>query len=278
MYDRVLVPLDGSAFAEEIIPFALAFAQAMHIGTTLLRVTAEARETASAEEYIRELAQRIGAEGKTITAEEDTATTILQELRSQARTLVTMTTHGRTGLLEAVLGSVAQRVVKEAAGPILVYRPRGAPSSISTVPAPISVVLVPLDGSVFSEWIVPHAAEMALALKTEMVMVQVLTDVHPPALASQGDVMEESYIRSRARHATQKWGIQVNWDTLHGDTASAICEYVKSRQNVVVAMSSHGRRGLSRAILGSVAGECVRRAGVPVLVYHAETSSRPSNI
>jgi nucleotide-binding universal stress UspA family protein len=57
---------------------------------------------------------------------------------------------------------------------------------------------------------------------------------------------------------------------LHGHAPDAICEYLSGLHDVVLAMSSHARAGLKETIFGSVTHECVRRAGVPVLVYRPE--------
>jgi nucleotide-binding universal stress UspA family protein len=54
---------------------------------------------------------------------------------------------------------------------------------------------------------------------------------------------------------------------LHGEAGDAICRYVNGMQNTMLAMTSHARGGLERALLGSVAATCIRKAGVPMLIY-----------
>lgn len=90
----------------------------------------------------------------------------------------------------------------------------------------------------------------------------------------QGDVREESYLTSRAKWVEAKLAARAAWETLHGDAGSAICQFVDTQRNAIITMSSHDRKGLPRAILGSVTGECVRESGVPVLILR--TATRPS--
>jgi nucleotide-binding universal stress UspA family protein len=272
MYDRILVPLDGSPLAEEVIPYALALARSMGVELTLLRVAEHESEVTAAKEYVQPLARRLNAEGKVLLAHMDPASTILGELEQHPHTLAAMTTHGRAAVLEVILGSVALRVVRDARRPVLIYRPRGIGEAAEVDrQVKITTVMAPLDGSDFSESMLPHAAEMAKALKAKLALVQVLsTESSEPPEVPPGDVLESSYIHGRAEETRRKYGVEADWEVLHGHPADAICEYLNSRHDVMLAMSFHARAGLRETIFGSVTHECVRRAGVPVLVYRPE--------
>lgn len=279
MYDRILVPLDGSQFAEEIVPYALGFARSMGARLTLLHVAKHDSDVAAAEEYMQPLARRLGAEGKVVVAHTDTGKVILEELSQHPRTLVTMTTHGHTALLEAILGSVALSVVHDAGQPVLIYRPRGTlRSGAVDKEMKIASVMAPLDGSKFSECMLPHAARMALSLGAKLTLVQVLPpEVKEPPEVSSGDILESSYLHARAEETKREYEIEADWEVLHGDPADAICEYLNGQHDVMLAMSSHTRGGLRETVFGSVTHECVRRAGVPVLVYRPENQTpRPT--
>ena len=244
----------------------------MGIGLMLLQVIAHERGLAAADEYEKRLAERLGAERKLVVTEAHPAIAILAELNQRPRTLAAMTTHGRTGLLEAILGSVAHSVVRDAWRPVLVYRPRGtARDEAIREEARVNSLVAPLDGSGFSERMVPHAVEIARALEASLTLVQVLSPktAEPPE-ARPGDVLESSYVRGQAMEIKTKYGIEADWEVLHGDAADAICDYVRGRHDVMLAMSSHTRAGLGESILGSVTAECVQRAGLPVLVYHPQ--------
>jgi nucleotide-binding universal stress UspA family protein len=202
MYDRILVPLDGSPLAEEVIPYALALARSMGVELTLLRVAEHKNDVAAAEEYVRRLARRLNAEGRVV-GYADPASGILGELTRYPRALATMTTHGRTGLLEAILGSVALSVIRHARRPVLLYRPRGNGDAAELDrEVNITTVVAPLDGSDFSESMLPHAVDMVKSLKARLLLVQVLsTEFGEAPEAPPGDVLESSYIHGRADEA-----------------------------------------------------------------------------
>lgn len=265
MYDPILVPLDGSPKAEEMIPYAQGIARSTGATLTLLRVADQEGDLATAEEYIQPLARRLGVEGKALPVWRDPGRTIVRQLREHPNGLVAMTTHGRTGLMEVVLGSVALGVVRHARRPVLIYHPRGTTGGDE---AHISTVVSPLDGSDFSELTVPYAVEMAKSLQAKLSLVQVLAPkASVPPGAPVSDVVESAYVAGWAKELRREHGIDTEWEVLRGDPAEAIPNYVKARADVMLAMASHTRAGLKGTIFGSVTRECVRRARVPVLVY-----------
>ncbi len=273
MYDQVLIPLDGSPFAEEIIPYALGLARSADATIALFRAVQHEGELAEAEDYVSGLAGRLGAKGEVATIRTDPASAIVAEMERRPDTMVALTTHGRGGLLETILGSVALSVLHDAPRPVLVYRPRGGEGAgRAGEHANIDTVVVPLDGSSFSERILPHAVDMAEAVKASFTLVQVLPAAPTrPAMTPPGDVLESTYVRRWAEKIKEDHGIGVEWDVLHGPPADAIRRYLSGRSDVVLAMSSHARPRLKETVFGSVTHECVRRAGVPILVCGAKT-------
>ncbi|MEK6561823.1 MAG: universal stress protein, partial [Candidatus Binatota bacterium] len=81
------------------------------------------------------------------------------------------------------------------------------------------------------------------------------------------DVLEYSYVRRQAEATRRGYGLEVGWDVLHGDPGEGICNHVQGRDDVILAMTTRARAGLEQAVFGSVTSECVRRAGVLLLVY-----------
>jgi nucleotide-binding universal stress UspA family protein len=265
--ERVLVPLDGSAFSEEILPFAGGVARATGAALTLLRVADKEREIAEARAYVEALARDLGADAKVSLSGTDVTTAILEEASREPRALVAMTSHGRTGLLDALVGSVALGVVRHSGRPVLIYRPRGGSNGRLDRDVKIERVVLTLDGSAFSESIIPAAAEMATALKARLVLVHAVSvRVKVPSDIPAGDVLESSYVRSRAEWIEHTYGVRPEWEVLHGDPADAICRYLEGQRDAILAISSHSRSGLKRTIFGSVTSECLRRSGCPLLV------------
>ena len=82
-----------------------------------------------------------------------------------------------------------------------------------------------------------------------------------------GDVLESSYLQRKAAEIKKKYEIEPSWDVLHGEAGDAICRYVNGMEETLLAMTSHARNGVERALLGSVAAVCIRKAGVAMLIY-----------
>jgi len=274
VYGRVLVPLDGSVYSEEVLPYARGIARTTRAGLALLRVADEEGDIPEAREYVEALARELGVEGKVSLARTDVTSAILEEASRDPRALVAMTTHGRTGLLEALLGNVALSVVRNSGRPVLIYRPRGDSKGKQGRDAKIERVVLPLDGSAFSERMIPEAVEMAKSLKVHLALVHVVSpDVKMPPGIPAGDVLESSYIHSQAEKIEKAYGVRPDWDVLHGDPGDAICHYVEGRRDAMLAMSSHSRSGLKRTVFGSVTSECLRRSGTPLLVLWPERNA-----
>jgi nucleotide-binding universal stress UspA family protein len=270
MHDEIIACLDGSARAEAILPLARAIAKSTRAGLTLLRVTADTDELKAEQETLREHERLFGARVKSVIAP-DPAAAILEELRKNPAALPALTSHGRTALMEAALGSVALKVVRGAGRPVLVYRPQ-LPGA--EVPRRIEIIVVPLDGSAFSEKIIPYAVDFAGCVGAKIILVQALEFGLKDVAGSlpRSDISESAYLQSRTADIKRKYRLETNWDVLHGEPAEAICRFVEGMPNTMLALTSHARTGLERAFLGSVAAACVRHSGVPVLLYWPRAS------
>lgn len=268
--DEIVVCMDGSSFAEEIVPYARGIAAATGARLVFLRVTGRRDELAGAGDYMRGFGKIPGVDWKVLLDDGDVGKTIVAELDRHPEALAAITTHGRTGLLQALAGSVALSVIRGARRPVLLYRPRGESIRGEERAVKIETVVATLDGSEFSQSILPHAVEMARSLKARVELVQALPLGAPETYLSEartGDLLESSYVHLQAERTRRAYGLEVDWEVLHGDPAEAICSYVQGRAGVMLAMTSHAKGGLERAVFGSVSGQCVRRAGVPILLY-----------
>ncbi len=266
MINEILVCLDGSSLAEKVLPLARGIAHATGAILTGVKVVRDSDQIARAESYMRESARRFGAQIKFVVSG-DPALAILEELEKDPTTLVAITTHGRTAWSEAVLGSVAFQVIRGAKRPVILYCPLVKDAN---APKKVTTLVVALDGSDFSEGIIPYAAEMAKALATRLLLIQALP-LRSPILAGPDQetvvLLESAYLHRKAAAIKQTHGIDADWEVLRGDPADAICRYLKGMPDTLLAMTTHARSALERAVLGSVAGYCVRHAGVPLLLY-----------
>ena len=194
MYSCVLVPLDGSALAAQVLPYAGMVAKSTGATVLLLRVVNPypgelvregisvyretddqagplpsaadwedvlARINSDAQAYLDEMAGTIRPDGVTVETavrDGDPAECIVEEADRDAGTLIAMTTHGRTGVGRWLLGSVTDKMVRGGKHPMLITRAQEGGAH------PVNRVVLTLDGSDLSEQALPHAAAMANAL------------------------------------------------------------------------------------------------------------------
>lgn len=179
--------------------------------------------------------------------------------------LVVMGTHGRTGLTRVVLGSVAEKVVRHAPCSVLVTRGEGKP---------FTDVLVPVDFSVSSEQAVEQAARLVRPGGSGVTLLHVIE----APVAANGEMFDLSFMRELdqasataldevAATLTRKVDVPVSTRIRIGYAGGQILAALeKDPVFDLVVMGSHGRTGLKRALLGSVAEKIVRHAPCSVLV------------
>lgn len=265
MYKRILVPVDGSSFSNQILPLAETIARTTGAQLALYRAVGRHDRMAEAEGALRTQADSCGAQAICAEVHGDVAQAILQEAARVPDTLVAITSHGRSGVMRAVLGSTALDVLRAGGKPLLVYRPREHGPASAAAGAAIERIFVPLDGSPLSESIIPQAVELARALKSRIVVVAVLQQSGPGVSGMEGlDVMESSYVQAQAAAITKTHGIDAGWEVLHGDPEKAIPEFVRTYPASILAMTTRGRSAVTSALLGSVTAAALRDSGVPV--------------
>jgi nucleotide-binding universal stress UspA family protein len=134
-------------------------------------------------------------------------------------------------------------------------------------------ILVPLDGSALAEATLPQVTEMAKGLGAGLLLLRVaIAHVFPGMDPTEEEVRvvheAEEYVEALAGKLADK-GVRVRPAVRYGKPAEQIFGHIADNQADMVAMSTHGRSGLSRLVMGSVAEEVVRSAGVPVLLVRA---------
>lgn len=266
MFDEIIACLDGSPLAEKILPLARGMARQGKRRLIFLRIVEDNDELAAEEEYLRNLTREYGAELR-FRVSPDPAGAIIAELDRQPRAIAALTTHGRTAWGEAILGSVALGVLRGAKRPVIIFRsynnPREAPKRISTI-------ALALDGTHFAECMISYAVRAAQALSAGLLLIQALpshADLADVAVHEKSDIVEASYLHCKAAEIKATYGIEAQWEVLHGAAPDAICRYLSDAPETLIAMTTHARAKLERLVLGSIAGACVRHAGVPLLLY-----------
>jgi nucleotide-binding universal stress UspA family protein len=287
MFGTILVPLDGSTLAARAVPFATAFARAAGARLVLIRaVRAEpvpSEKAALAQRAARRRAEvelgvvvdQLRQEGLTAEARVSSKAApeaIVDAARQQHANLIVMSTHGRSGIGRWLYGSVADRVLQRTRVPVLLI----PPSCERTCPAEGALrLLVPLDGSELAERALGFARAVA-GTAGEVLLYRVLppsvpiddgdpldpywTEVFAEARANVLDYLESVAAPLRAA------GCRVRLAVEHGARAQRIAEYARREKVDLVVLSSHGRAGVARWLLGSVAEELLRDGRTPLLL------------
>jgi nucleotide-binding universal stress UspA family protein len=255
MIQHVIVPLDGSDHADRALQPAMEVAGRLGASVTLLRaVHPDDVDLATAE--LRERLERFEVPGADLVIDtmNGPVGAIVQAVADRPESLVCMTTHGRSGLSRALLGSVAEEALRQLDVPFLLVGPAYDPAiGVGTC------VIVPVDGSHRSEAVLPIATQWSDALDAPLWVVIVVDPADAERVAAEGgDLQENAYVH---RVASQMPAMrhEVDWEVLHNaDPAVGITEFVEARNGGLVVMATHGRSGLARVALGSVTARVVR--------------------
>ncbi|MBV9545253.1 MAG: universal stress protein, partial [Chloroflexi bacterium] len=144
IFSHILVPLDGSAEANIAVAQACTLAASSGATITLVRVVSSAKEVTDAEAFLADIARQYATSNQrieTVARDGDAASAIVEEIRRRGADLVVMRTRGRSGLTRAVLGSVAEQMVKNSPTPVWLL-----PPGVRAARA-LESILVPVDGS-----------------------------------------------------------------------------------------------------------------------------------
>lgn len=186
-----------------------------------------------------------------------------------------LATHGHSGWDRVLMGSVAEKIVSASKKPVLTVR--SALSSAAAQGASIKKVMLPTDFSEHSLAALPHAADLAKKFGAALELVFVLDDkLQVPASAAPGHEAVASWmlkehettaaeLKTRAEALRKQHGIAISETVLHGTPATVLVEHAKTIKADCVVLATHGRSGLSRLLMGSVAAGVVRQSACPVL-------------
>ncbi|HLF94644.1 MAG TPA: universal stress protein [Planctomycetota bacterium] len=290
MIRRILVPLDGSAMSEAILPEVVRLVRRRESEVVLVSaeppvVTEDSALIATvapegATEYLLAIRERLEARHVRARILEQRGTptdVILRVAREQRASMIAMATHGRTGLTRLILGSVAEEVLRRSPVPVFLVRPSSSYELAKAVPEedPLRRILVPVDGSGLQGAVVPHALAFAKRFEARVVLLRVLE----PMFEKDTRGFEEEL--ETARHALREVAFAVAAAGVpcltlleEGGAAKTILSITRAHEIDLIAMATHGRRGISRLVSGSVTEEVLRDAPVPMLIVNGGRISR----
>jgi len=287
MYNKILVPLDGSQLAEQILAFVRWLSAPHEIPIELLTVAdPNARPavwpSAANRSYLENVAHNyFPGSARVTTAVErgDPASVLVDRAKDDPRCLIALATHGMSGMRRWLLGSIASKVLQTAANPLLLVRPV---EGVDASTVDLKTVFVPLDGSGLAEGILPPVIDLARMMKLEVHLLRVYTlPIHAYVVADGVIAQGPGQFRDELRSEAEKYldgkaeqlrarGISAVMTTaLEGDAASEINDVARKTANNLIAMTTHGRSGVGRWVLGSVAEKVVQHSRDPVLMIRA---------
>jgi nucleotide-binding universal stress UspA family protein len=309
-FRTILVPVDGSPLAEQALPLARRIA--LRAGSKLRLALVHQTPTAPLDpvaarqfiplelaarkwerSYQRSLQAKLRQEGvrvaSAVTLKGSVGPALARYAQELGVDLVVMATHGRGGVRRAWLGSVADYLVRQLQVPVLLVRPR-EDGAATTGGSAASQILVPLDGSALAEDVLEPAADLARLWESELTLLRV---VHPVVLFSDETLgwpapfdeqltadlrsQAESYVRDISERLRGE-GLRASGVAVVGwGAADAILKLARPETVAAVAIATHGRGGLQRLALGSVADKLIRAADVPVLVHRPVQSAKPKS-
>jgi len=283
---EILIPLDGSTEAESVLPYlrdlAPKFGSRVHIlGVCIGRKTR--RVNRLIEDYINRTANKLHSDN--IKAEPVirygvAADKILDFTAEKEIALIIMATHGRSGITRWWMGSVAEKVISEATAPVLLVRSKRPSTTRATDKLNFThKILAPLDGSDIGEAALPYAETIATNSRASVSLLQVIS---PPGTVEANLLggpdwrkfvkamhdAGENYLKSVAERLSGR-GVKVTYEVATGDPADKIVEYAEDKGINLIAMSTHGRTGVARWVLGSVADKVLHGARIPILLVRS---------
>jgi nucleotide-binding universal stress UspA family protein len=291
MIDRILVPLDGSRVAEQILPHLrrLLFrhdSEVILVRAALspplesgLMVMTDA-VLSGARDYlmkIQDLLVQQGARVKSVVRLGSPVGVILDVAKEEKATMLALATHGETGLKRLLAGSVAQALLRESPVPVLVVRPfwsyellpsRGDEEDLR----PIRKILVPLDGTDDAELLLPPLVEVARLFDASVVLLHVQQRESSTGEGSDAQRAEDEEHLTGFSQALQAGGTPTTSVMGKGKLSEEILLTTRAYEVDLIVMATHGKSGLLRFLSGSVTESVLHESTCPILMVRAPAS------
>lgn len=306
MIRSILVPLDGSTFGEHALPLAMTMARKldaslhlMHVHSLLDATYAELQvfdNTLDQElrdkerEYLhniqKQVQDRLSVPVTIRNVEGDVAAAIREQADSLRANWVVMTTHARGPFGRFWLGSTTDELARSIPVPLILVHPEETPPDLAKE-SRVEHLLIPLDGNPLAEQILEPTLTLAKAMQSDLTLLRVVTPVYPITLPAEpaifGSVATDIMSRVEKMHAELKKeagayldnvanrlrteGFKVETKvTVEEQPGVAILDNAKPPIDMI-AIETHGRGGLSRLLLGSVADKVIRGSHLPILIH-----------
>jgi len=298
MYRQMLIPLDGSNVSEQVLPYARLLARKLNLPVELLAVVDAvglaaclspddkrnvesfiANTLSDSAAFLERISTTFPEASVKCTVEKGRpGEVVIEKAAADSGTLIAMATHGRSGIDRWLLGSVAEKVLRGTRNPLLLVRAANGGQRDGEVI--LKSVIVPLDGSPLAEKALSHAAVLAKRMNLELLLFRAYTltqiistyddyipDWNKLEAVSKGEAVR--YLDQKARELKENGLTHVSPVVSEGEAAEQIVDLGHRTANSLVVICSHGRSGVGRWVLGSVAERVARHSIGPVLLIRA---------
>jgi len=293
MISRIVVPLDGSPVAEQVLPYVTQIAAVtgakVLLMTSITPVTLwEPGRLFKAEDdvataYLESQRGRLSQHGVDASIYVDVgrpASRIVKFAADQGADLIAMTTHGRSGIPRVWLGSISTGVLHQSHLPLLLVRPPEDPDA--HVASPIRRIYIPDDGSELAAATRPFICDFARAIGAPVVLHRVIELFSPlmlPSVQAAGgydhlfEAVRAAAVDTLAQEAEsfENAGVETQVMVTKGSVPDELLRAADEVDASLIALSTHGLSGAGRLVLGSASDAVVRRANVPCLVVRPPT-------
>lgn len=297
MYSRMLIPLDGSEVAEQVLPYARFLAKALTIPVELLEVvdrealsilvnpeqaryidTLLRERIEAGRSYLDAIARSFqGTQLKCFVEKGNAEDVVIERAATHKDTLIVMATHGRSAIERWLLGSVADKVLHGSNNHLFLIRAKDQGKIVGETV--LKRVIVPLDGSSLAEKVLPYVVEVAKKMSLEVIFMRAYALPPPIApdeygtytdkLIGQIEAESRNYLEEKTNEVKGMGLENVSSVVNMGYGAGEIITLARNTPDNFIAMCTHGRSGIKRWALGSVAERVVRHSGDPVLLIRA---------
>jgi nucleotide-binding universal stress UspA family protein len=297
MFERILIPLDGSSRAEIILAqlkpllkregTSLLLLKGVYAAPSMARIDTgrlAAEHTAEAESYLQHIVHRLSIDGipsRAVIKKESPEDAILETAKELKCDLIAMTTHGRMGFERWMMGSVTEKVLRAAEVPMLIIHsfkrtPDGASIPLAGEPVRFKSILVPVDVGEQSLAILPWLEQLAKVYDAQIVVLHVKPGTPPDESGGRGTppTLEpvpkaEIPIPPTVKIASERLaasGLKVRTLIVEGNPADQIRRVASTGEHDLIAMATHGRSGFRRWAMGSFAERILRSSPIPIFV------------
>lgn len=283
MFEKMVLLLDTSEPSEAVIPYAIHLASKMGSELDVVNVIeAEGYAERLAKAYLDKIVEEIKDPGikkkRSVILRGKAADQILDYVERNKIDIIAAASHGHSGIRRWVIGSTIDKIIRGTKAPVLLVHSKEK-GSISRQVAAFTHVLLPLDGSKAAEAALPITEFIANKTNVRVSLLRVVSPLvdqyaGPPegyVVDYTGKVMQAleeeavDYLKQTAKLFEEK-GILVSTTMIVGTPASETLKYIEKQKVDLVVMSTHGRTGFGRWILGSVADKVLHSVEIPLLL------------